>query len=304
MARELPELMNTRQVARYLSINEKKIYALAKAGQIPGTRVTGKWTFPRKLIDDWIERSAAQPERQKSRSESRSFLLAAGSDDPCLSVLRELFEERTKPGSFFLDTIGSSAGLAALRDGIADVAMAHLLDVATGQYNLSFVKDLFGAEAVVVQLFQRELGLVVGPGNPLRLRSISDLTRARIRIVNRQPGSGTRVYLDHALAALKIDNRKIDGYDITVSTHLEVGLQVLRGQAHAGLATLAAARMVGLDFVPLARERFDAVIPRQRFFLPGVQLLLDILGSRDFRGRLDAMGGYDCRESGRIISAN
>jgi putative molybdopterin biosynthesis protein len=304
MAGTLPELMNTRQVARYLGVNEKKIYALAKAGKIPGTRVTGKWTFPRKLIDDWIERSAAQPERQKPRSESRSFLLAAGSDDPCLSVLRELFEQRTKVGSFFLDTIGSSAGLAALRDGIADVAMAHLLDTVSGQYNLSFVKGLFGAEAVVVELFQRELGLVVAPRNPLKLRGISDLARRRIHMVNRQPGSGTRLYLDHALAKLKIAERRVTGYDQVVSTHFEVALRVLRGEAHVGLATLAAARMLGLDFVPLARERFDAVISRQRFFLPGIQLLLDIVGSRDFRDRLDVLGGYDCRESGRIISGN
>jgi putative molybdopterin biosynthesis protein len=305
MAQALTEFMNTRQVARYLDINEKKVYALAKSRKIPCTRVTGKWTFPRKLIDAWIEESATtQPSGRQPRSKARPFLLAAGSDDPCLAAVRDLFEDRTKPGSFFLSTIGSSAGLAALRDGVADVATAHLLDPATGQYNLTVVKNLFGAEAVVVELFQRELGLVVATGNPLKLRALSDLALPRVRMINRQPGSGTRLYLDHALAKLKIAARKLTGYDSVVSTHFEVCLQVLRGKADTGLTTLAAARMLGLDFVPLARERFDAVIPRERFFLPGVQLLLDIVASQDFRGRLNAMGGYDSRESGRIISAN
>jgi putative molybdopterin biosynthesis protein len=305
MAQAPTEFMNTRQAARYLNINEKKVYALAKDGKIPCTRVTGKWTFPRKLIDAWIEQSASTQLRSRElRPEPRPFLLAAGSDDPCLGVVRDLFEDRTKPGSFFLSTIGSSAGLAALRDGVADVAMAHLLDPASGQYNLSVVKNLFGAEAVVVELFQRELGLVVPAANPLKLRAISDLARPRIRMINRQPGSGTRLYLDHALAKLKITARRLTGYDTVVPTHFEVCLQVLRGKADTGLTTLAAARMLGLDFLPLARERFDAVIARERFFLPSVQLFLDIVASQDFRGRLDAMGGYECRESGRIISAN
>src|SRR5918992_5145004 len=131
MARTVPELMNTRQVAGYLGINEKKVYALAKAQKIPCTRVTGKWTFPRKLIDAWIEGSAAQPGTREIRSEGPGFLLAAGSDDPSLGVLRDLFERWTRPASFFLNTTGSSGGLAALRSGVADFATSHLLDLAT-----------------------------------------------------------------------------------------------------------------------------------------------------------------------------
>jgi excisionase family DNA binding protein len=302
MARSVPELMSTRQVAGYLGINEKKVYALAKARKIPCTRVTGKWTFPRKLIDAWIEQSALEPDRREAAAaKRRSFLLAAGSDDPSLAMLRDLFEQRTKPGSFFLDTVGSSAGLAALHDGVADLATAHLLDPASGEYNLPFVRKFLPAKTVVVQLFYRQLGFVVAPGNPLKLRAIADLTRRKARWVNRQPGSGTRLYLDHALKLLSIEPRKLDGYETSVSTHVEVGLRVLRGEADAGLATMTTARMLGLDFVPLARERFDAVISRERFFSPPIQALLSIVGSREFRGRLEAMGGYDSAESGRII---
>jgi excisionase family DNA binding protein len=293
--------MSTRQAARYLGINEKKIYSLAKAGKIPCTRVTGKWTFPRTLIDRWIEESAVY-QGARVRTEPRPFLLAAGSDDPGLGVLRDLFELRMPTASFYLNTVGSSGGLAALQNGVADLATCHLLDSATGEYNLPFVKQLFGAKAVVVQLFYRQLGLIVAPGNPLKLRAIADLARPKVRLINRQAGSGTRLYLDHEFGRLKINGARINGYQTSVSTHVEAGLRVLRGEAHAGVATLTTAQLLGLDFVPLARERFDAVIARERFFWPAIQTLLNIVGSREFRGRLEAMGGYECAESGRIIS--
>jgi putative molybdopterin biosynthesis protein len=303
MARTTPELMNTRQVAGYLGINEKKVYALAKAQKIPCTRVTGKWTFPRKLIDAWVEGSAAQATKE-IHSETRAFVLATGSDDPSLAVLRDLFERQTQPASFFLNTAGSSGGLAALRSGVADFATSHLLDPSSGEYNLPFVKNQLGATAVVVQLFYRQLGLVVPSGNPMKLRTLADLTRPKLRMINRQVGSGTRLYLDHALGRLKIDSRKLHGYEVSVATHFEVGLRVLRGEADAGLATLTTARLLGLDFVPLARERFDAVMLQERFFSPAIQTLLSIVGSREFRACLDALGGYDSAESGRIIQGN
>jgi putative molybdopterin biosynthesis protein len=304
MAQPIPELMNTRQVARYLRINEKKVYALAKARKIPCTRVTGKWTFPRKLIDAWIEQNAVSSPIRELRHEQQPLLLAAGSDDPSLGILRELFEQQTKPASFFLNTIGSSGGLAAVRDGVVDLATSHILDAVSGEYNLRIVKNVLGAKAVVVQLFHRQLGLVVARGNPTKLHAIGDLARSGVRMINRQIGSGTRLYLDQALGRLKIKSRNLNGYDTTVATHVEVGSQVLRGEVDTGLATMTTARMLGLDFIPLARERFDAVIPQERFFSPAIQILLSVIGSREFRGRLEAMGGYDCAESGRIVYRN
>ncbi|MGB7949005.1 MAG: helix-turn-helix domain-containing protein, partial [Candidatus Binatia bacterium] len=97
----MTELMNTRDVARYLGINEKKVYFLAKAGKIPCTRVTGKWTFPRKLIDQWIEESASALVAKRTKAQERTFLLAAGSDDPSLGILHDLYEAHTQPASFF-----------------------------------------------------------------------------------------------------------------------------------------------------------------------------------------------------------
>ena len=297
----MTELMNTKEVAKYLGIHEKKVYYLAKAKKIPCTRVTGKWIFPKALIDQWIKDSAKGPGWRR-KEEERPALLAAGSDDPSLGILTELYARRRACPSFFLATVGSSAGLVALRDGVADLALAHVRHPETGEYNLPYLGSTIPSGAAVVPLFHRELGLVTRPGNPLRLRSVADLTHAGLRFVNRQDGSGTRIFVDQELARLGIDPEQITGYEVAVPTHLEVGLKILRGEGDAGLATHTAARLLGLEFIPLTRERFDILVPKERFFSRGIQVLLEIAGSREFRTRVDALGGYDTSESGRILA--
>jgi excisionase family DNA binding protein len=298
------EFMQVREVARYLGINEKKVYFLAKAGKIPCTRVTGKWTFPKRLIARWIEESASGLIGQPRDLEERSFVLAAGSDDPSLGILHDLYTARTTPASFFMATVGSSSGLQAIQNGVADVATAHLLEPARDNAGRHEKHDLIPADAVVVELFYRELGLLVRPGNPKDIKSIRDLARPKLRFINRQSGSGTRIYLDQELARARVNSKKLLGYDTEVSTHLEVGLRILQGAADVGLATRTTAQLLGLDFLSLTRERFDMLIRKERFFSQGVQTLLGIIGSREFRDRVGALGGYDVAESGRIIPLN
>jgi molybdate-binding protein len=160
------------------------------------------------------------------------------------------------------------------------------------------------SDVVVASLFYRELGLLVRPGNPKGLASISDLAQGGVRIINRQKGSGTRHYFDLELGRRSLNAKQIDGYANSVATHLEVGLKVLRDEVDTGIATKTVAQMLGLDFVPLTRERFDALIPKERFFAHGMQVLLDIIGSHEFRKRVEALGGYDVSESGRIIAGH
>ena len=299
----MKELLNTKEVAEYLGINEKKVYYLAKGGKLPCTRVTGKWVFPKKLIDEWIEENS-RGVVQKNRERQRDYLLATGSDDPSLGVLRDLYMSRKSPAALFMATVGSSAGLTALRDGVTDFALAHLLDPDTGEYNLPFIHKTVTADVAVVQCFRRELGLLVRPGNPLGLRTLADLTQPGVRMINRQPGSGTRHYVDQEFSKLGVDPKTIKGYDDSVVTHLGTGLRLLRQEADVGVATRSTAHLLRLHFVPLTEERFDIVIPKERFFFPSVQLLLEIVGSREFRSRVEAIGGYDTSESGRIIAQN
>lgn len=294
--------LSAKELAEYIGINEKKIYFMAKAGKLPCTKVTGKWLFPKKLIDEWIEDNSRRAIGNRKESQ-REFLLAAGSDDPSLGILRDLFAARKNSAALFIATMGSSGGLTAVRDGVADFAFAHLVDPDTGEYNLPFVRATIPSGVAVVPLFHRELGLVTGVDNPLGLRSLADLGRTGVRMINRQAGSGTRHYTDQQFSKIGIDGKSINGCNDVVTTHLEVGLRVLRHQADAGIATAAIARLLGLGFISLTRERFDIVIPRSRFFASGVQTLLEIVGSRDFRSRVELLGGYDTAESGRMIAS-
>ena len=296
------EFLNTKEVAKYIGINEKKVYFMAKAGKLPCTRVTGKWVFPKRLIDEWIDENSRGVTSSKN-ADQREFLLVAGSDDPSLGILRDLYAARKTAPSLFFANCGSTGGLAAVRDGVADVALSHLLDSETGEHNLPFVRRTTSTGVALVPLFHRELGLLVAAGNPLGVETLDDLGRSGVRMINRQAGSGTRHYIDQQFSKLGIDAKKIEGYDVAVATHLEIGLKILRAEADAGIASGAAARLLGLDFIPLTRERFDIVIPEARFFSPSVQALLEIVGSRDFRSRVETLGGYDTSDSGRMIAS-
>ena len=229
------ELMNVREVAGYLGINEKKVYFLAKIGKIPCTRVTGKWTFPKKSIDRWIEESVSGMVGQPRKTAERSFLLAAGSDDPSLGILHELYESRTRPASLFMTTVGSSGGLQAVSSGVADFATAHVLQSGRAEDKRPPVRGLLPEGALVVELFHRELGLLVPHSNPQKITSIRDLARPNLRMINRQPGSGTRIYLDQELARSRLSYKKISGYESAVSTHMGVGLKSLTGRGRRRL---------------------------------------------------------------------
>lgn len=303
-------LLTVQEAARHLRLNPRSVYLLAQRGAIPATRVTGKWLFPERLLDEWVEASARARCGRGRPSDAGAApgprLLAAGSDDPALELLVDALAEtggRDAAPFLFTATVGSTAGLRLVGEGGADLAWAHLLDLDSGEYNLPDVPRLLGGRpAVLVHVFHRDLGLVVWTGNPRRLRGVADLARPGLRFVNRQPGSGTRHFLDAALTRAGVCPGAVAGYRDEVSTHWAVGLRVLRGEADAGLATRAVATALSLGFVPLARERFDMVVPRDAFFRPPVQALIEAVRSDRFRRRLEAWGGYDAGQAGRVLA--
>jgi len=298
------EMMSTKEVAAYLGINEKQVYALIKAGRIPGTRVTGKWVFPKKLIDEWIEENARRGLKQ-AREKSRTVegaLLASGSNDPILDFLLTGLRQSHPDFYFFCANTGSTDGLKALGAGHTDIAWTHLLDPETGRYNTPFIaKYLPGVKTVLVHLFRREIGIVAAAGNPKRIMGFEDLAAGNIRFVNRQAGSGTRLLLDTEMEKRRIPFAGIAGYDREVYTHFEVGLSILSGEADAGLATVAVSRLMGLHFIPVTREDFDMALDQSTYFHKGIQALMDILRSPEFRGRFEKLGGYGFEDSGKIL---
>ncbi len=298
------ELMNTKEVAKHLGIHEKQVYALIKAKRIPCTRVTGKWVFPRRLIDEWIESNArsGMAEARKKSKRIEGALLAAGSNDPILDILKTYIRKTYPEFYIFSANTGSTDGLKALNQRFTDIAWSHLLDPKSGQYNIPFLSNLLpNLKTVVINLFHRDLGFVVAPGNPLHIHGFKDLTRPKVRLINRQKGSGTRVLLDHHLKDLKIPPSSIKGYENEVYTHFEIGISILAKEAEVGLATGSVSKLLGLSFVPLTQESFDMLLDQSTFFERGVQAFIEILNSREFRSRVENLGSYDFKNSGKIL---
>jgi molybdate-binding protein/DNA-binding XRE family transcriptional regulator len=199
--------------------------------------------------------------------------------------------------------MGSSLAIGALKRGEVHVAGVHLVDERSGSWNLPYLKrHLQNMDCLVVTFAHWEEGLIVRQGNPKKIRGVIDLARPAIRIVNRESGSGARRLLDRQLATCGIQPAWIKGYGDEVLSHVEVASRIKAGLVDAGIGVRVAASICGLDFIPLQRERYDLVIPKAYYdTLQGLKALLDTIVSRTFRDELEALGGYDTREIGKIV---
>ena len=242
-----------------------------------------------------------QVELLRPVAEVERTIVAVGSHDMSLDVLADLL--RATGGGYRLSSshVGSLGGLLALRRGACHLAGCHLLDPDDGTYNRrAIARYLPGVPVRRVRLVQREQGLIVLPGNPKGLGGLDDLVRPDVAFVNRQAGSGTRVLLDRELALRGISGAQVPGYAVEEYTHMAVAVAVQSGAADTGLGIRAAARAVGLDFVPVASERYELVIPEAHLDHEGVRELLAVIGSAEFRRRVEELGGYDATASGQV----
>lgn len=298
------KFMNTKEVAKYLDIHEKQVYLLIKAGKIPCTRVTGKWVFPVKLIDEWVRASAQDSLRQarKKVKPAESSLLAAGSNDPILDILLTAMKKDHPAFNIFFANAGSVKGLETLNTGLTDIAFSHLLDPQTGDYNTPYLKKYCpDHQPVLVNLFYRQIGFVSIKSKSNNFRGWQSLTDKDIRFVNRQSGSGTRILLDYELKNRGIAGSDIAGYDNEVYTHFEVGLSIISGEADVGIASAAVAKILDLNFQPLVSERFDMILDKNTFFQPAIQAFIETLQSSQFRNRVEKIGNYNFKDAGRIL---
>lgn len=227
-------------------------------------------------------------------------LVILGSHDLALEALAtEVRQIKPATLSIFTLPVGSLEGLVALRQGLAQIAGCHLLDAESGEYNLPTVRHLFpDREITLITLVHRDQGLLVAPGNPRRIRQLEDLTRQDIRIINRNRGSGTRLWLDQQLTQLSLPVQALRGYEREVRTHTAVAEAISTGRADAGLGVEAAARKYDLGFIPLFQERFDLVMPREQVADQHLRPMFDILSSLRFRSLIEELGGYQTDHTG------
>jgi putative molybdopterin biosynthesis protein len=176
----------------------------------------------------------------------------------------------------------------------------HLFDEGTGDFNFpDLAKFLPEMDVAVINLAIRHQGLIVQKGNPLDIRGVKDLGRKDIRFINRQRGAGTRILLDWHLKEAGMSPAEVAGYDKEESTHMAVAVNVLTGAVQCGMGIFAAAHALDLSFVPLARERYDLVIPVKFLQDPRIEAVLNLMRSKSFQERIETLGGYETRLTGQ-----
>ncbi len=232
--------------------------------------------------------------------EIEQTLVITGSHDPLIDEVIDIMR-RTWPDSFVASShVGSMGGIMAVKRGEAHLGGVHLLDEASGEYNLAYIRKYIPEGGVqLVRCVQRSQGLMVVKGNPLGIKGIEDLPR--LRYVNRQKGSGTRILLDYLLKQAGLNSEGIKGYEREEITHTAVAAAVAAGSADAGLGILAAARIYDLDFIPICEEEYDFLIAAESQDHPQFQRFMQILQSEELARRLEAMGGYKLDRPGEPI---
>jgi len=232
----------------------------------------------------------------------KNTIVVVGSHDNTIDLLSDQIRNKDNKLTLSSSHVGSMGGLGAVKNGVCHLAGTHLLDTKDGSYNISYIKKFIPhIKTKLINLVLRDQGLIIPKGNPKKIKGIEDLSRKDITFINRQSGSGTRILLDYKLESLKIDPGYVRGYNNEEFTHMAVAVNVLKGSVDAGLGIYAAAKALDLDFLPLVTEQYDLVIPEEYFYTRNIGIVLEVINSKEFKSRVEALGGYSTEKTGQII---
>ena len=288
----MPEFLTVREVAAFLRVKERKVYALAAEGALPCSRATGKLIFPRAAVEAWVSRHSSGA-GAASRPAERP-LVFVGSHDPLLDWA--LRESRSGLASFF---DGSLDGLARLKAGQAVAAGMHVYEPEGERWNLGHVEsELAGEPVAMIEWAWRERGFIVAAGNPKRIAGFRDLTG--LCFMPRQPEAGSQVLFDALVGKEGIDARKIETAAPVARSESDVAVAVADGKADAGFGLGCVARQFRLGFVPLLRERYDIVVYRHAYFDAAFQAFIEFCRGAAFRAKAAELSGYDLGGFGRV----
>jgi len=295
----MPELLTTDEAAEYLRLSERKLYELVATREVPCSKVTGRWLFPRAALDRWVSAGLIA---HAALAQVTAPPIMGGSHDPLLEwALRE-----SNSGLASLPE-GSEEGVRRLTQGEVIVAAIHMhrLDGDDETVNLDVVADAAGLhDAVVIAFARREQGILVAPGNPLGLSDMASIATSRARMAQRPAGAGAQLLLLALLAraGIALDDLKLA--KPAFPTGPDIAQAIRADRIDCGIATRSVARSAGLDFLPLTWERFDLVMRQRDYFMKGPQALFAFMRASILRDRAAELGGYDISDAGLVRLVN
>ncbi len=289
------EFLTTSEAADYVRLGERKLYELVTAGAIPCSKVTGKWLFPRQQLDIWIMSGLARPAGMTAADPPP---IVGGSQDDLLEwTLRE-------SGSGLASLAeGTARGVERLLRGEVNAAAVHFHGDAAGDAdaNIAAACAVPGLhDAVLVAFVRREQGLLLPSGNPRHLHGLADVLSSGARMAVRQPGAGAQMLLDVLLRRAGIKPSDLNRLEPPCLTGPDLAAAIRAGKADCGIATRAAAKAAGLDFVPLLWENFDLLMRQRSYFRPSIQALIGFIGGGRLQQRAAELAGYDPAPAGQI----
>lgn len=303
--------LSTQEVADILHVSKSTIYDLIKRGEIKSYKIGRKVRFTRDDVDEYVARSrheqsvkpAVKVDAQSTflnSTEGDSFVISG--QDVLLDILASFM--RQSGINAVRSYLSGFEGLLSCYQGKVDAACCHLYSSYENEYNIPYVRTLMpGVDAVVINIAYRMQGFYVKKGNPKRVHSWPDLLREDISIINRRPGSASRILLDGKLKNMKASPSRVNGYDNVRNSHLTMAKAVAEGEADLGLGTQRVSKRTdGLEFIPLIRERFDMVVRKSALDSKEVQMLLKVLRSDDFRKEISSISGNEYADMGKIIA--
>ena len=241
-------------------------------------------------------------EMLRSRKEIDSTLVAIGSHDNILDLMANFLHRLSPPVRLSSAHVGSMGGIMAIRRGEAHFGGSHLLDEDSGEYNVSFIKRfLSDLPLKLINLCYREQGFIVSKGNPFNIQAFTDIIAKDLSFINRQKGAGTRLLTDKILRDSGLEPEQIAGYNHEEYTHMNVAAAVLSGSVDVGMGIRAAALALELDFVPIAEERYDLIVPTLFLDDARIKAALELMSNDTFRSRIEDLGGYNLRNCGSVM---
>ncbi|WP_026692298.1 substrate-binding domain-containing protein [Peribacillus kribbensis] len=296
------------EVSQLLKVSKLTLYDLVKKGELPVFRVGRQMRIDAVDLEHFIHNhksssgiSAPSKDPAPSSFKRSTSQIVISGQDLVLDIFGKYIEKKSSYKTLRSHT-GSLNSLISMYNGECDIASLHMFDGDTGEYNIPYIKRiLVGYSYILINLMSRKAGIYVQKGNPLQIQSCRDLQQKHVRIVNREKGSGARILLDEQLRLNSIPANGIVGYDQEETSHLSVASSIASGKADAGIGSEKAAKLAGIDFVPLISERYDLAILKTSATQPLIQTAKEILDSEEFQTEVASLGDYDTALTGKVM---